>query len=111
MTSYTLVKMSHPGWTMKSDHIQHIRWMLEQHVCKQCKWTKADYETHIKDHPEDKDDEFVSENQNPYTFTDFFPENYEDLPENEKIYLLLSTACGYEFWMNEEENGNETTTS
>lgn len=112
--SYTLQKVSYPGWTMKSDHIQQIRWMLEEHVCKQCKWTKADYEAHIKEHPEDLDDfadQGLKDGWNPYTYNDFFPENYEDLPDQEKITILLSTACGCEFWLDDEDDGNETTTS
>lgn len=101
--TYTLYKLSTPGWTLKSDHIQHIRWMLEQHVCSNCKWTRAEYEQYLKSSPWETEDEklmaeeCVDDDRNPYSFSDFFPENYRELTEQEKIDLLMQTACGCEF--------------
>lgn len=108
---YILDKVSHPGWELRSEHIQHIRWMLEKHVCGSCRWTKAQYETYMANHPGEEDEEFlkleaegmVGRNINPTTFSDFFPENYEDLPDMQKIDLLLDTACGCEFVFEEEQ--------
>jgi hypothetical protein len=100
---YTLYKLSHKGWQLKSDHIEHIRWMLERHVCSNCKWTRADYDQYIKSTPWETEDEklmaeeCLDDDRNPYSFCDFFPENYKDLTEEEKIDLLMQTACGCEF--------------
>lgn len=103
---YLLYKVSHPGWELRSEHIQHIHCMLEQQVCDSCKWTKADYEKYYAENPEDLEDEgflrlefedMVAKGRNPTTFSDFFPENYAELPDMEKINILLDTACGCEF--------------
>lgn len=80
--------------------------MLEQHVCDSCRWTKADYEKYYAENPQELEDEpflkleseeMVTRGTNPTTFSDFFPENYKDLPDMKKIDLLLDTACGCEF--------------
>lgn len=103
---YILDKVSHPGWELRSEHIQHIRWMLEKHVCPQCKWNKADYDKWKRENPSEalaaEEDFEVVDGMNPYTYSDLFPENYADLPDMEKINLLLDTACGCEFCFEEE---------
>lgn len=107
---YTLDKMSMPGWELKSDHLHHIVWMLDQHVCNNCKWTKADYDEYIKEHPWETEDEklmaeeCLDDDCNPYSFCDFFPENYKELPDQEKIDLLMQTACGCEFDFRDAED-------
>lgn len=108
---YLLDKVSYPGWELRSEHIKDIRWMLEQHVCNSCKWTKADYDNYLAEHPEEQEDEeflkleaegMVSRYINPTTYSYFFPENYQDLSDMQKIDLLLDTACGCEFIFEEE---------
>lgn len=108
MTRYTLDKMSMPGWTFKSDHLHHILWMLDKHVCGNCKWTREDYATwRAKGDPEIIDeDELLEDGINPYTLTDFIPENYSELSEQEKINWLMSTACGCEFDFIDNEDPN-----
>lgn len=111
---YRLDKASNPGYTLESEHIHWIRWMLEQGVCDQCKWTKADYEKHLVENPEDYLEEqedlreefadMAARGISPLTFSEFFPENYNELSDDEKISFLLSTACGCEFWFEESEN-------
>jgi hypothetical protein len=87
--------------------------MLEEHVCKSCRLTKADYEKYYAKNPHEMEDEeflkleaegMVGRNINPVTFSEFFPENYSDLTDMQKIDLLLDTACGCEFCFEEEEN-------
>jgi hypothetical protein len=111
---YRLDKASNPGYTLESHHIHWIRWMLEQGVCAQCKWTKADYEKYAAENPEEllEEEEFlrlefadmVEKGVSPLTFSDFFPDNYSELTDMEKINYLLSTACGCEFWFEEVED-------
>ncbi len=111
---YQLGKASNPGYTLESEHLHWIRWMLEQGVCEQCKWTKADYEKHLAQNPEDylEDDEELREEYadmatrgiSPLTFSEFFPDNYSSLSDMEKVNYLLSTACGCEYWLEEEED-------
>ena len=112
---YRLDKASNPGYTLESAHLHLIRWMLEQGVCVQCKWTKADYEKHLAENPEDylEDDEELREEYadmaargiSPLTFSEFFPDKYSSLSDMEKVDYLLSTACGCEFWFEEIEDG------
>lgn len=72
--------------------------MLEHHVCESCKLTKKQYR---EQHTDTMDDEDAIENLklgiNPYTFTNLFPDNYDQLPYPDRIYLLLGSACGCEF--------------
>lgn len=101
---FILDKMSHPGWELKTAHIEHVRWMLEQHVCKSCKMTEQEYREAHKDEEQDIfGEECLEKGWNPFTYSDFFPENYKELPDKEKIDLLLMTACGCEFALDEEE--------
>ena len=105
---YTLDKMSSPGWIFKTDHLEHIHWMLDQHVCKQCKWQRADYEKWKEENPKDaaEAEEYfdLEDGWNPYTYTDMFPDNYEELPLQEKVDLLMDTACGCEFDLIDSED-------
>lgn len=96
---YTLYKMSMPGWEFKTNHLHHIVLLLDQNVCKNCKWTRTDYDAwRANGDPEIIDeDELLEDGVNPYTFTDFIPENYNQLSDQEKINWMLGTACGCEF--------------
>ena len=111
---YRLDKASNPGYTLESEHLRWIRWMLEQGVCDQCKWTKADYEKHLAENPEDyledeidlREDfaDMAARGISPLTFSEFFPDNYSSLSDMEKVRYLLSTVCGCEFWFEEKED-------
>ena len=110
---YRLIKASNPGYTLETAHIEWIRWMLEEGVCDSCKWTKADYEKYIAENPDELEDEeflrleaedMVANGISPLTFSEFFPDNYEQLSDRGKVNFLLSTACGCEFWFEESEN-------
>ena len=110
---YRLDKASNPGYTLETNHIEWIRWMLEEGVCDSCKWTKADYEKYIAENPEELEDEeflrleaedMVAKGISPLTFSEFFPDNYKQLSDMEKVNFLLSTACGCEFWFEETED-------
>lgn len=92
---YTLDKMSVPGWTFQTDHIHHVRRMLEGEVCGSCKMTQAEYDA--LPNKKDIEDLGLPESVNPYTYTDFFPENYNELSDDDKIGWLLNTACGCEY--------------
>lgn len=96
---FILNKWSVPGWELRTDHIEHVRWMLEQHVCKMCKQTQAEFEAN----PEEEWDDDYGEGINPYTLSEFFPEAeiYNQFSDREKIELLLDTACGCEYGLEE----------
>lgn len=100
---YTLDKASSPGWTLQTDHIFHVREALERGVCKSCRQTKAEWDASAD--KAELDDPDLGEDVNPWTFSEFFPENYADLPDAMKIDLLLSTACGCEYWFEDAEEG------
>lgn len=110
---YRLDKASNPGYTLETNHIEWIRWMLEKGVCDSCKWTKADYEKYIAENPEELEEEdflreefadMVTRGISPLTFSEFFPDDYKSLSDKEKVDFLLSTACGCEFWFEEIED-------
>lgn len=109
---YVLDKVSHPGWELRSNHIQHIRWMLEQHVCSKCKWTKEDYDKWRRENPEEaisaSEDFELPEGMNPYTYNDLRPETYDQWSDLEKVEWLLDTACGCEFYFEEIKNESQT---
>ncbi len=46
----------------------------------------------------------VAKGISPLTFSEFFPDNYKQLSDMEKVNFLLSTACGCEFWFEEIED-------
>lgn len=97
---YILDKMSSPGWEFKTDHLHHIVWMLDKHVCKECKWTREDWEHYNEFNMEPYDEmtqECLDKGMNPYSYCDWFPENYDELSDDDKISWLLDTACGCEF--------------
>lgn len=103
---FVLDKMSSPGWELRSEHIEHIFDMLDRHVCSGCKMTKAEYEASniiVEEYDE------LGEDINPYTFTEYRPETYDQWSLLEKVEWLLGTACGCEFdFYNEEEGSNLT---
>ena len=94
---YILEKYSSPGWKFEADDIGDIRWMFEQWVCNSCKWTEKDYAALDQSEKDELTEPDTPEGVNPFTLTDFFPENYSELSDQEKIDLLLDTACGCEY--------------
>ena len=88
---HVLDKLSYPGWEFKSNHIEHILWMLDRHICDACKITEQDYlsQAEFDFEPE--------EGINPYTLDEFKPETYDQWSDLEKVEWLLGTACGCEF--------------
>lgn len=106
MYNLVLHKASSPGWEFRAGTVEQIYDMLEYHVCESCKLTEKQYR---EQHTDTMDDEDAIENLklgiNPYTFTMFFPDNYNKLSFDDRISHLLDTACGCEF-----EYDNEGTT-
>lgn len=90
---YILEKYSLPSWKLESDKLDIALWMLEHHVCNNCRMTKSQYADWLaSEYPYDTDAmETIDYSQ------DLFPENYFQLSEEEKIFALLDTACGCEF--------------
>jgi hypothetical protein len=101
-----LEKMSMPGWTFKSNYIEHIFWLLDQCVCSSCKMTKQEYISHEGEYEVDED---LEEDVNPFTFTEFKPETYDQWSMQEKIDWLLGTACGCEYDFYDEGEGSGLT--
>lgn len=73
MIEYSLYKISYPAWEFKSPHISNIRVQLEDNICDSC------------------------------LVDDFFPSNYDELNDREKITELLCTSCGAEYFFDSEE--------
>jgi hypothetical protein len=93
---HVLEKMSVPGWQFKSDYIEHILDMLDQHVCGLCKMTEAEYkEATLTVDAEYEDD-----------YNIFKPETYSQYSPIEKIEWLLGTPCGCEFDFYDEADGS-----
>lgn len=98
-----LDKMSIPGWQFKSDHIEHIFWLLNQCVCSSCKMTKEEYTNHEGEYIVDEN---IGDDINPFTFTYFKPETYDSWSMLEKVEWLMGTACGREFDFYDEADGS-----
>lgn len=94
-----LIKASEPGWEFSSQYPDHIYWMLEQHVCPQCKMTLSEFNKQGNWSADPDYEDFLARGENPYTFSDFMPENYNILPVADRISWLLGTACGAEFYL------------
>lgn len=101
-----LDKMSMPGWQFKSDHIEHIFWLLNQCVCDSCKLTKDEYEKSAEEVDAEYPDDY-GEGINPYTFCEFKPETYDSFSMLEKVEWLMGTACGCEFDFYDEDDGSD----
>ena len=98
-----LEKMSMPGWGFRSEHIEHIFWLLDQCVCSSCKMTKQEYICHEGEY--EVDEGLV----NPFTLNDFKPETYDQWSMLEKVEWLMGTACGCEFDFYDEADGSSLT--
>jgi hypothetical protein len=70
MTNYNLIKLSEPGFDLRTEHLSVVKNVLHLYVCKLC--TRTD------------------------KYGDF-PENFNELPVNEQVDILLATSCGAEF--------------
>ena len=77
MTNYNLIKISEPGFDLRTEHIGIVRNVLNLYVCSMCR-------------------------RNEGTFYDSFPENFDELPTEEQVEVLLSTDCGCEFSLEKE---------
>jgi hypothetical protein len=98
-----LEKMSMPGWEFKTDHIEHIFWLLNQCVCAKCKMTMLEYTNHEGKYTVDEN---LQEDINPFTSTEFKPETYDSWSLLEKVEWLMGTACGCEFDFYDDEESN-----
>ena len=72
MTNYNLIKISEPGFDLRTEHIGIVRNVLNLYVCSMCR-------------------------RNEGTHYDSFPENFEELSVTEQVDVLLATDCGAEF--------------
>ena len=95
---FILEKLSMPGWGFKSDHIEHIFWLLDQSVCNHCKMTEKEYQQFILEQEYE-----VEEALYP---GDLLPETYNQWSLLEKVEWLMGTACGCEFDFYNEMDGS-----
>lgn len=106
---YKLTKMSAPGWTFTTKHKHLIASMLKSEVCGSCTSTKNQFMQRVEEREDCvfgiEEQDLVEQNINPFTFTDFFPEDFTELSVDDKIMYYLSTACGCEYDYEEEEDG------
>jgi hypothetical protein len=77
MTNYNLIKISEPGFDLRTEHIGIVKNVLNLYVCSMCR-------------------------RNEGTHYEGFPQNFEELSVNEQVDILLATDCGCEFSLEEE---------
>ncbi len=77
MTNYNLIKLSEPGFDLRTEHLSVVKNVLDLYVCGMCR-------------------------KNDGTHYNRFPENFDELPVNEQVDILLATDCGCEFSLEEE---------
>lgn len=82
-------KLKSNNFSLKTNFISDVLYMLELKVCHDCKQT---HEQAI--HLADTNDEmtYIKENKDY-----FFPYNYDFMWNDEKIEVLLGTQCGAEY--------------
>lgn len=68
--------MSGPGFDLRTEHIDHVRNVLNLYVCSSCRRNDGNWCQ--------------------------FPENFDQLSTEEQVRVLLSTDCGCEFSLEEE---------
>ena len=78
---YSLIKLSSPGFDLNTEHIHIVRDVLDMYVCAGCRAVDVHYP-------------FVDE-------YDEWPEDYNSLQPMEQVNVLLSTPCGAEFMLEE----------
>lgn len=76
MKNYNLIKMSEPGFDLRTEHLQNVRNVLNLYVCSMCRRNEGTWHR--------------------------FPENFDELSTEEQVRALLSTDCGCEFSLEEE---------
>lgn len=86
---FTLIKCSHPGWEKTFETEEECRLELRDHICNMC---MADSEFTIG-----ANGEFTQDGVEPVP-----------LGEDAPIGDLLSTACGCEFMVEQNEAGSPT---
>lgn len=77
MKNYNLIKLSKPGFDLKTEHIENVRKILSLYVCNMCR-----------------------KNEDTYCYQ--FPDNFDQLTSEEQVEVLLSTDCGCEFSLEKE---------
>ena len=90
---FVLEKMSSPGWEFKSEHIEHIFWILDKCICNNCKMTEKEYEQFLLKQNIEKD----------FYPDDLQPETYNQWSILEKVEWLMRTGCGCEFYFHDED--------
>lgn len=76
MKNYNLIKISAPGFDLRTEDIKVVRDILNLYICSMCR-------------------------RNEGTWYDRFPENFDELATEEQVGILLSTDCGAEFSLEE----------
>ena len=106
---YTLTKESSPGFTFTTQTQEHVAWLLRHCICGLCTYTQSQWNNRKGDE-DDADLGPTEDGINPYTVDPFFPENFSQLPLQEQIDMYLRTPCGWEYWLDEEEEKNDEQT-
>ena len=106
---YQLIKCSSPGFQLDTSTMSHVYGMLDLFVCSGCKQTKSQIQQHVIDNwPELRQQHAVEDEQGQMQYPEMeevidieshscVPDNYNELPIDEKVGWLLSTSCGCEF--------------
>lgn len=81
---YTLYKMSSRGFKLETHSLEHVFVVLSCFVCRSCMKVETKY---------------IEEDGTEYI--EGIPDNFDKLPIREQVDILLGTACGAEFIMEE----------
>ena len=106
---YKLIKLSAPGFTLETNEIGHVYTVLDQFVCTSCTTLESELrDTLKKDYNEGKltKEEYETEVWSIDNNYSGMPDNWKELDTHKLVDILLGTACGCEFYL-EEENDEE----
>lgn len=90
---YELIKLSDPGFELKTDDIRIVRNVLDGFICQSCMKTVSELDIKDQDPAEIK-----------YLQNTAKPDNYDELNDQEKVNFMLGTSCGAEFMLDNTDN-------
>lgn len=82
-----LTKLSAPGFSLESEHLETIEHYLILSLCSMCTKTKSEFLNALED---------VTEGDMTSAMN-LIPDNYESLSSINRINALLGTSCAVEF--------------
>lgn len=102
---YKLYKQSAPGFTLETNTIDHVYTVLNQYVCASCTTPRSELRSKLSEDfksGELTEEEYETELWSLDNDYSGLPDNWKELDIHDVVDMLLGTACGCEFYLEEE---------